>query len=182
MVCNMVVYYLKAFSQAGCGSDLLKPPAVCTLGCQQSDHIVEEICLFAPSVLPPPPQITYRPIKMHCRSMHSVMCDHVFFPLRQLLFSRGTGAFFRRSQLPVTVVNIFILGSDLLLHRRNVINELEVLVRTDLNANVIHSVNNLLWHLLESMGKSFLMRFYFSIVKYNMTLPVLFSFTTLGKE
>lgn len=65
--------------------------------------------------------------------------------------------------------NIFIPGSDLLLRGRNVIGKLEVLVATDLNANLIHSVNNLLFDTFWNRWEYFSLGFYFGTVKYNMT-------------
>lgn len=145
MVCNMAVYYLKAFSQAGCGSNLLKPPAVCTLGCQQSDHIVEEICLFAthpaPSVCPPPPQITYRPIKMHCRSMHSVMCDHIFSPLSVSCDFPGEHCSDDPSSQLLWLTSLFLA---LIYCRTGEMLSTSLRCLYPQNANVIHSVNNLL--------------------------------------
>lgn len=63
--------------------------------------------------------------------------------------------------------NIFIPGSDLLLRRRDVIGKLEVLVAPDLNANVIHSVNNLLFDTFWNRWEFFSLGF--TLVQLNTT-------------
>lgn len=61
------------------------------------------------------------------------------------MICRGTSALLPTIPAPVTFVNIFILGVEVLVHGENVISRMEVLVATALDANVIHSVNKLLF-------------------------------------
>lgn len=61
------------------------------------------------------------------------------------LISRGIGALPLTIPASITFVNIFIPGFEELVSGANVISRMEVLVVTDLDASVIHSVNKLLF-------------------------------------
>lgn len=74
------------------------------------------------------------------------MTTALFFSLSLSdVISRGTSALLPTIPAPVTFVNIFILGFEVLVRGTNVISRMEVLVATDLDANVIQGVNKLLF-------------------------------------
>lgn len=69
----------------------------------------------ASGVVPATPQITRRPTKTHRQSINLGTCDHSFVSLCQLRVPGEPAALPPTNAASVTFVNIFILGSHLLL-------------------------------------------------------------------
>lgn len=70
------------------------------------------------------------------------------------MISRGTSALLPTIPATVTFVNIFILDFDVLVCGTNVFNRMEMLVATNVYANVVHGVNKLLFDTFWNQGEN----------------------------